>query len=207
MNTRTLYLWIIVLVITAWSTDQTFGQSIDSTKAVEPVSTKVKAESKKEVTQDTLLGRSPARAALFSAVLPGLGQAYNGKYWKVPIVYAGMGTSVFFILDNRKNYRHYRDNYLAEVDTDPNTNSTLDSNFTSEFLREQADQYRQWMELSYVVLAGFYILNIVDASVDAHLSTFDVSDDLSLRVAPSMFPAMGTDRMYMGFSLQLNFKR
>ncbi|MGD1845600.1 MAG: DUF5683 domain-containing protein [Salibacteraceae bacterium] len=186
-----------------------FGQTTDSTAVATPTEqTSSEDQPAVVVAEDTLMGKSPAKAALYSALLPGLGQAYNGKYWKIPIVYAGMGTSIFFILDNRKNYIDFRDAYIAEIDSCPETVSTLNPLFTTTALRERADQYRQWMELSYIITAGIYVLNIVDASVDAHLSTFDVSDDLSLRVMPGVFPTMvGSDRMYMGVNLRLNFKR
>lgn len=128
---------------------------------------------------------SPRSAALMSAVLPGLGQVYNKKYWKVPILYAGFGATLYSIKVNNDRYVRYRDAYRLRVDNDP---ATVDNypQYSDENLITLKDFYRRNRDLSYIITAGIYLLNIVDASVDAHLFTFDVSDDLSLNVSPSV---------------------
>ncbi|GAB4375657.1 MAG: hypothetical protein Kow0075_02190 [Salibacteraceae bacterium] len=132
--------------------------------------------------------RSPARAALFSAVLPGLGQVYNKKYWKVPIVYAGLGASAYFILTNRYYFNLFKRYYV--VDTNPNDGMKspyADQGIPPAALRTQAEQYQTWLEYSYMAFAAIYVLQIIDASVDAHLFYFDVSEDLSVNWAPGVY--------------------
>lgn len=143
---------------------------------------------------------SPRKATLYSAVLPGLGQVYNKKYWKVPIVYAGLGTCVYFISRNNSKFQEYKDALVAELDGDPTTlNTTI---YTAGQLDQLQDTYRSWRDLSWIFLAGVYVLNILDANVDAHLFYFDVSKDLSMHVQPYLSPSA---RVNTGLSLILNF--
>ena len=142
---------------------------------------------------------APSRAAFYSAILPGLGQAYNKKYWKVPLVYGAMGTSLYFYFDNNKKYNQYRDAYkrrLAGFHDDQY--QYLDDN------RLIAAQkfYQRNRDLSLLITGAFYILNIVDANVDAHLMQFNVSDDLS--VVPDVYPNDINQKPNVG--LTLNFK-
>jgi hypothetical protein len=121
---------------------------------------------------------SPAKAAFYSAVLPGLGQAYNKKYWKIPIVYAVLGTGVYFYVSNNKEYNRYRDAYkrrLAGFEDDEFFNRvTLDG------LQRGQKFYRKNKEISLLVTFGLYALNIIDANVDAHLLQYNVNDNLTL---------------------------
>ncbi|WP_298424836.1 DUF5683 domain-containing protein [uncultured Kordia sp.] len=122
---------------------------------------------------------SPSKAAFYSAILPGLGQAYNKKYWKIPIVYAAMGTGIYFYISNNKQYNRYRTAYkqrLAGLNDEfsilvPDENALIDA---QEF-------YQRNRDLSLLLTIVAYVLNIVDANVDAHLLQFNVSDDLSFR--------------------------
>lgn len=149
--------------------------------------------------------KSPMKATLLSAVLPGAGQAYNGKYWKMPIVYAGIGTSVFFILDNRRNYLEFKNAYLRDIDDNLSDSSEFAlQGIQPQQLRTAADQYRQWMEWSYIAAGIIYVLQIVDASVDAHLYYFDVSDDLTLHWRPEVF-ATRNRTITSGITLSLSF--
>jgi len=126
---------------------------------------------------------SHARKATFmSTLLPGLGQAYNRKYWKIPIIYAGLGGFAYMFGVNNKEYTYYRTNLQAIYDNDPNTNnSTLYQDWQLKSLK---DQYKKNRDLSLIGFFAIYALNIIDANVDGHLVTFDVSDDLSLRISP-----------------------
>ena len=132
------------------------------------------------------LRHKPGRAALYSAILPGAGQVYNRKYWKVPIVAAGLGVSAYFIANNTREYDRYKDAYIALVDNDPATVDEFNGQFSAAAVRDVADTYRRWMDLSYVGLTLVYVLNIVDATVDAHFVRFDVGDDLSLHLRPGL---------------------
>ena len=124
------------------------------------------------------------RAALMSAVIPGLGQAYNKKYWKIPILYAGIGTLVYFSIDNNDQYKKYKQAYVYRLDGDSTTNDTQYPNLSDEDILARKDYYRRNRDLCYVILGAVYVLNIIDAYVDAHLKDFDVSDNLSLQPRP-----------------------
>jgi len=121
---------------------------------------------------------SPSRAAFYSAILPGLGQAYNKKYWKIPIVYAALGTGIYFYTTNNKEYKRYRDAYkrrLAGFEDDEFYNKvTLDG------LQRAQRFYRKNKEVSLLVTIGIYALNIIDANVDAHLLQYNVNENLTL---------------------------
>lgn len=152
---------------------------------------------------------SPFKATIYSAVLPGLGQAYNKKYWKIPIVYAGLGTTIYFISRNRSEYRRFRSAYLAEIDDDPCTTSEFsDRNISPDAIRSTMQTYQGYLELSYIFAVVVYGLNIVDANVDAHLFNFDVSDDLSLDLKPDFFSGFSGDRApTTGLRLTLHFNQ
>lgn len=132
---------------------------------------------------------SPGRAALYSAVLPGLGQAYNGKYWKIPLVYAALGTSGYFIYYWDSFYIELRDAYIARTDLDSLTTDTQYAYITSDAtLLQFVDQTKRYTDLLVIVTGAIYVLNIIDAVVDAHLYDFNVADDLSLHVEPYLIP-------------------
>lgn len=129
----------------------------------------------------------PHKASIYSAVLPGLGQAYNGKYWKIPIIYggfAGLGAMVVFY---DKGYVRYRTAYQYRTDGNPATIDEFanDSRYTEEILTSFKDFYRRQRDQSVIFMFAFYALNIIDATVDAHFLNFDVSEDLSLRIEPA----------------------
>jgi len=129
---------------------------------------------------------SIARAAIYSAVLPGLGQAYNRKYWKIPIIYAGFGAIGYFVYDNTVNFKLYREAYVykANNETYPIDNPLVDRyNLTQ--LQTGMDYYRRNRDLSYIVGALWYVANILEAYVDAHFFDYDISEDLTLRISPS----------------------
>ncbi len=132
---------------------------------------------------------SPLKATLYSSILPAAGQVYNGnkkegswarKYWKVPVVYAGLGTCVGFITFNHKQYQRFKNEYIASI-----TGGERTMGGTPDQLNRIQEQYHQWRDLSYLALAGVYLLQIIDANVDAHLYYYDVSRDLGLYVHPS----------------------
>ena len=128
---------------------------------------------------------SPSKAAFYSAVLPGLGQAYNKKYWKIPIVYAAIGTGVYFYIQNDKDYDRYRDAYkrrLAGFTDDEFYGPTPGSpRVTSDGLISAQQTLKRNKELSLLVTIGFYALNIIDANFDAHLLQYNVDENLAVR--------------------------
>lgn len=148
---------------------------------------------------------APAKAAFYSAVLPGLGQAYNGKYWKIPIAYAGMGIGVYFYLKNDKQYDRYRDAYkrrLAGLD-DEFTREDGNVKVSTDGLIRAQKFYSSNKEISILVTLGVYALNIIDANVDAHLQQFNVSEDLSFK--PSFNVDEFSGKAGYGLSLNYNF--
>ncbi len=153
---------------------------------------------------------SVGKAALYSAVVPGLGQAYNGKYWKIPIVYAGIGTSAYFVYYWNSFYKELRQEYIFRTDGDSTTNATIYNYITSdEILLQYVDNTKRYSDLLVVVTSVVYILNIVDAVVDAHLYDFNVSDDLSLHVQPYILPKgylTQNDFNTFGLNLKLSLK-
>ena len=124
----------------------------------------------------------PAKAAFFSAILPGLGQAYNKKYWKVPIALGGVGIGVYFYIRNDVEYDRYRDAFkrrLAGFKDDEFFGDGVDPLISNDGLERAQDQFRRNKELSLLITAAIYALNIIDANVDAHLLQFNVDENLS----------------------------
>jgi hypothetical protein len=143
------------------------------------------------------------KATIMSACLPGLGQIYNRKYWKAPVIYVALGGLGYWGLSNQKKYKYYSDNLRYANDDDINTtNVTLYSN---DQLIAQKRYYRKFRDMSIMLGALVYVINIIDANVDAHLKTFDVSDDLSLQLKPYSNLDYN-NRLQAGVSIKLKFK-
>lgn len=153
---------------------------------------------------------SPKKATLL-ALIPGAGQAYNHKYWKMPIVYAGFGVTTYFAIRNGKDYRLYRDayDYKMGIKTDVSQDAIDESKkYTEDNLITLRDYYRGNMELSWIITAAWYILQIIDANVDAHFFYYDVGDDLTLHVEPQFNPINEVNFGQvntLGLTLKLNF--
>lgn len=140
---------------------------------------------------------SPKKAAIMSACLPGLGQIYNKKWWKVPIVYAGLGGIGYGIYNNYTGYINYLDAYkiatgdFPEDETPSATAAQLAQNYSASSLQTYKESYRRDFEFYCILMAAWYGLNIIDAVVDAHLFDYDISDDLSLSVTPYVNTEIG----------------
>ena len=141
--------------------------------------------------------QSPRKAAILSSTLPGLGQIYNKKYWKIPIIYAGLLTSAYYINDNNVQYKLYKDAYLKRLDNNPD-NDNFVGEYSSGDLLILKDFYRRNREISILCFVGTYIINVLDASVDAHLFDYDISEDISLHMTPT------STTNFNGLSLTLN---
>lgn len=177
------------------------------------------------VDSSLLESHSPAKASLYSAIFPGLGQIYNRKYWKLPLVYAGFGALGYSVTFNMTNYSKYKSAYIDFTDELPETQSYLDvisgslnpadfdpvlhpdtydskqETWFKEQLQHNMDYYRRNRDLSYIGLVGLYLLNIVDATVDAHLFDYDISNDLSMKIEPRL---MYTGRNMNTLGLQIS---
>lgn len=161
---------------------------------------------------------SPRLAAIYSAVLPGLGQVYNRKYWKLPIIYAGAGISAYLIRYNytiynniHKSYR-YRKDLLTETHIGTFSVKTISGKltvdldqFSDEDLISLQNSYRRDLDLSVLLVVGIYGLNIIDAVVDAHLFNFDVSNNLSFHFTPEWMPGTAFTNSHTGLCLRVIF--
>lgn len=167
-------------------------------------STKVKNEKKISTPKKTTL-HNPKIAVILSTVIPGAGQVYNRKYWKTPIIWAGLGACGYFIRSNHILYKDYKSALIQRADTSiKEPDKYLDIYSTDQLLTLQ-DQYRQNRDIFIIVTTLVYVLNIVDALVDAHLFTFDVSDDLSINWQPFYRYGVNTSST-AGLSLQMKFR-
>ena len=162
---------------------------------------------------------SPHKASFYAAILPGLGQAYNKKYWKIPLLYGGIGGVGYAIHFNSKYYNKYKAAYRDFIIRDPGNKSYREfippgldeqkiygqyEQWFEEALNNKKQYYRRYRDLSYIGMIGVYVIQIVDAAVDAHFYNFDISDDLSMLVAPAVMPPVPGD--YSGMGVQLKFK-
>jgi len=139
----------------------------------------------------------PKKAGLYSAILPGAGQVYTKKYWKVPVIYGGLITSAYYINESNDLYQLYKSTYLNRLDGD----FTDNLNYSDSDLRTLTEHYRRNREVSALLFTLTYILNIVDASVNAHLFDYDVSEDLSLHIQPVYFSKENASGISLSFNL------
>ena len=164
------------------------------------------------------LGHSPHTATMYAAILPGLGQIYNRKYWKLPLLYGGAAALIYAIHFNNKYYKKYSAAYRDFIIGDPNNKETYmefaeKAHLTEDMvqgaykqwfqtsLRNKKDYYRRYRDLSIFGMVGLYAVQIVDACVDAHFFNFDVSDDLAFRWQPELNP----QNRHVGARLALRF--
>jgi hypothetical protein len=149
---------------------------------------------------------SPTKATLMSTFLPGLGQLYNKKYWKIPVIYAGFGVLGYFIYFNADQYATYKYAYIESSNGTKNGNySSLVNHYTADELLSAREYYRRNLEISCLITAVWYALNILDATVDAHLYTFNISERLTMKVEPDMLMTGYSLKPAAGVRLSLHF--
>ena len=191
---------ILVAIIGLFATISAYGQATTTdSSAVKntnvPPLEKSAPIAKIRDTSNTPKAHSPRTAAIRSAILPGLGQIYNKKYWKLPIVYGALGVTGYIFVDNIKTYREYRFAYNARfkaANANGNPADSVDYYTLSHFyqtvspeaIRAARNRFRKYIDYSVLFFVFFWGLNVVDATVDAHLKTFDVSPNLSLYIQP-----------------------
>ncbi|MEO1029968.1 MAG: DUF5683 domain-containing protein [Bacteroidota bacterium] len=174
---KTLFFLCLCSVLFSFSQKKNDSTSIALDK--EPVLVEEQIFKRKEI--DPL---RPSKAAFYSAIFPGAGQAYNKKYWKIPIVWGAIGTGVYFYLRNDRQFDRYRDAYkrrLAGFTDDEFSDENGNPLISDDGLIRAQQQFRRNKEISLLVTIGLYALNIIDANVDAHLLQFNVDENLSLR--------------------------
>ena len=165
---------------------------------------------------------NPQRALWLAMVLPGAGQIYNRKFWKLPIIYGGFMGCIYALTWNNMMYKDYSQAYLDLMDDDPGTASynkflhlgkqiqtKADEERYKKIFKSRKDKYRRWRDMSFFVMLGVYAFSVIDAYVDAELSQFDISKDLSLTVEPAVMPNHNggdwLDSQSLGVSCKLNF--
>jgi len=175
----------------------------------------------KEVKDWSTWKPNPKRALWLALVIPGGGQIYNRKYWKLPLVYGGFLGCLYAMNWNNSQYKDYSQAFLDISDNDPNTASYnkflhFDVQITDnnrdrykDIFKKRRDKYRRWRDLSFFVLCGVYALSVIDAYVDAELSVFDISKDLSLRVEPTIINTHASNNPFdsssIGLQCSVNF--
>ncbi|MCG8311002.1 MAG: DUF5683 domain-containing protein [Cytophagales bacterium] len=201
MNIKYLLTCVVIVILSPWLMAQDTG---DSTALITVGADTVTVDSDEiiEIETDTLENR-PGTAALYSAALPGLGQAYNKKYWKIPILYGGGLVIGYFIGYNHRLYKQYRDGLIALIDQDDRT-EPFDPRLGQNDYQRAVDYWRRNRDLLMIGAVVLYVAAIVDAHVDAHLELFTVEDDISLNLEPS-FDTTAMQTNLFGVSLKLRF--
>jgi len=219
LNRKTFFIKIfslLFLFIILSGTNRALSQTTEGKEEVIPADSTI------------LQSHSPVRASLYSAIFPGLGQIYNRKYWKLPLVYAGFGALGYSVTFNLTNFSKYKNAYIDFTDDIPETQSYLDviggnlnpadfdpvlhpdtydsqqEEWFSEQLKNNMDYYRRNRDLSYIGLVGLYLINIVDATVDAHLFDYDIGNDLSMKIEPRLMYA-GRNMNTLGLQVSIAF--
>ncbi len=150
---------------------------------------------------------SPRKASIYSAALPGLGQFYNKKYWKIPIVYSGIGAFTYLAINNQQEFNRYRTAMLQREsgDIDEFTDASGVEIYNETALINNMDKYRRYRDLNIIGAFAIYVIQIVDANVDANLFDFDIGDDLSLRILPQTINNPYTRTPVTGIGCSIKF--
>ncbi len=156
-----------------------------------------------KVDSDEFAVHSPRKATIYSAVLPGLGQAYNKKYWKIPIVYIGIGSFSYLAYNNQSEFNSYRNAYIIRKDGGIDEYYNIIT--SDQGLINNMDRFRKTRDLCLIGVIVFYAIQIVDANVDANLFDFDISDDLSLKLSPVSFNQAYNGTPVLGVGCAIKF--
>jgi len=189
---KKLYSYLLFVVLTVFT-------GYAQTEAVVKIQDTIKPSS------DNFKPLSPAKAAFYSAVLPGLGQAFNKKYWKIPIVYGALGSGVYFYHTNNDNFNRARTAYKLRINEKPDEFDGLNGNIflSKDALITAQKSYKKDRDLSLLVTVGLYVLQIVEASVNAHLLQHNVDSNLS--ISPSIIRNDLNNKAIVGTSVNFNF--
>lgn len=176
---------LIVFIFVMWlNLYVSYAQQIVQTDTLQVKAAENNATQIRQITWNTD-PLSPAKAAFYSAILPGLGQIYNKSYWKVPLVYGAIGTGVYFYIRNTDQFNRYQNAYKRRMagytdDEFYGNRSDGQPRLSTDGLRRAQQLFRRNQELSLLITVGLYALNIIEANVDAHLKQFNVDEHLSI---------------------------
>lgn len=196
--------WIIALLMAVLAYPVFSQQGNDSTEVIiGPGVSMPQAKDITDIVYDTLENR-PNTASWYSAALPGLGQAYNKKFWKIPIIYGGGLVVGYYINYNNQLYKQYRDGLYATIDGDDRT-IPFNPNLSENDYRRATDYWRRNRDLLFVAAIIVYAANIIDAHVDAHLALFNIDEDISMKIEPCVDQtAMQTNLYGISIKIRLN---
>ena len=220
MGRLSLIIAMLAMALTGHAQEE--AEVVNDTLRTDEVSIMIDSTRVVKTPRDWSTGKpNPQRALWLALVLPGAGQIYNRKYWKLPIFYGGFMGCIYALSWNNMMYKDYSQAYLDMMDDDPNTASynkflhlgvqiTKDNEKRyQEIFKSRKDKYRRWRDMSIFVMIGVYALSVIDAYVDAELSEFDISKDLRLEVRPTVIPNRGGGNQLqaqsVGLSCFLNF--
>jgi hypothetical protein len=189
---KKLYNYLLIAVLTVFTG---YAQTVAEVKIQDTI----------KPSSDNFKPLSPAKAAFYSAVLPGLGQAFNKKYWKIPIVYGALGSGVYFYHTNNDNFNRVRTAYKLRINEKPDEFDGLNGNIflSKDALISAQKSYKKDRDLSLLVTVGLYVLQIVEASVNAHLLQHNVDSNLS--ISPQIIRNDFNNKSIVGASFNLNF--
>lgn len=148
------------------------------------------------ISQETIY-KDPRKAAIYSSIIPGAGQVYTKQYWKIPIIYAGLITSAYYIIESNEKFQSYKDGYIQRIAG----NNNIYEEYSNAQLVTLTNFHKRNREVSTLCFLGVYLLNIIDASVSAHLFRYDISEDLSLILKPSYLYESNTASILLSFNL------
>lgn len=207
LHTKYGFILLYTAIIFLFGSVPLYSQTDTSSPALDSIrissGPEVENSDSDEELPDSLQVHSITKATWFSAVLPGLGQAYNRKYWKIPIIYAALGGLTYLIIDNNYYYHYYLDGFY-EINSTPENDLFLGL-YDERQLIELQNIYRKWRDLSIIITGVVYALNILDAHVDAHLFYYNLDDDLTLRWEPALIRGPSVNTNAIGVSFKVNF--
>lgn len=205
--------------IEAKAAESAYREMQKETALIMPDSSTLKAAQQENAAKNiTLRKPDPVKATWLALIIPGGGQIYNRKYWKLPIVYGGFVGCLYAYNWNGQMYKDYRQAYLDIMDSDPNTDSYKDffrpgydfernKEYLKQVFKKRKDRYRRWRDLSIFAFIGVYAVSVIDAYVDAQLSSFDITDNINLTVEPQRIQKTGgmLHEDYYGLNFNITF--
>lgn len=200
------------------TTLESINRRLDSLSATDSISLALKHIEEDPAKRMKVWRPDPKKATWLALIIPGGGQIYNRKYWKLPIVYGGFVGCLYAYNWNGQMYKDYRQAYLDIMDSDPNTDSYKDffrpgydfdanKEYLKNVFKKRKDRYRRWRDMSIFAFIGVYAVSVVDAYVDAQLSSFDITEDINLTIEPQRMRS-GNEYLqedYYGLNFNIRF--